>query len=67
VRPYFFSNRPIERAIRLTDPACLPSSAAIFDTRVPRLANLANCCISEPVHSLGLGVLMRGDPLSAAH
>jgi hypothetical protein len=50
---YFFSSRPIERAIRLTDPAYLPSSAAIFDARSPRLAILDSFCISEAVHSLG--------------
>jgi hypothetical protein len=45
----------MERAIRLTEPACLPSSAAIFDAPPPCLANLSS---SEPIHSLGLGVLM---------
>jgi hypothetical protein len=48
----------MERAIRFTDPACLPSSAAIFDVPAPCFANLSSIWSSEPVHSLGLGVLI---------
>ena len=55
---YFLSSRPRELAVRLTDPACLPSSAAIFDVPTPCFASLSSFCNSESVHSLGFGVLI---------
>ena len=38
----------MERAIRFTDPAYLPSSATIFDVPAPRLANLSSFWSWEP-------------------
>lgn len=51
-RGYFFNNIPIVRAIRLTDQAWRPSSAAIFDTPAPARA-------TKQLLELALGPLLR--------
>lgn len=55
---YFFNNIPFIRAIRLTDPAWRPNSAAIFDAPTPCLASVTNRRTSCPAHSFGFGVFM---------
>ncbi|WP_338316684.1 hypothetical protein, partial [Bradyrhizobium ottawaense] len=55
---YFFNNIPIVRAIRLTDPAWRPSSAAILDVPTPCRASLTNRRTSRSAHCFGLGVFM---------
>ncbi|MET4255349.1 hypothetical protein ABIC09_000271 [Bradyrhizobium sp. S3.12.5] len=55
---YFFNNIPFARAIRLTDPAWRPNSAAIFNAPTPRRASAPNRRISCSVHCFGFGVFM---------
>src|SRR4051794_31154258 len=50
---YLFRMSPIARAIRLTDPVCRPSAAAISDT-TRRRASQASRFRSACVHSFGL-------------
>jgi len=56
--PYFFNNIPFVRAIRLTDPAWRPNSAAIFDAPTPRRASATNRRASCSVHCFGFAVFM---------
>lgn len=55
---YFFNSIPIVRAIRLTDPAWRPNSAAIFDTPAPCRASLDNCWTSRSAHCFGFCAFM---------
>ena len=51
--PHFFSNSPISRAIRRTDPVCRPSEVAISDAGTRRRAIAASLLRSPSVHSFG--------------
>lgn len=55
---YFFNSSPIVRAMRLTDPAWRPSSAAIFDAPIPCRASPTNRRTSCSAHCFGFGVFM---------
>lgn len=57
---YFFNSIPDVLAIRLTDPAWRPSSAAIFDTTTPARASLTSRRTSCSAHCVGFGVFMMG-------
>lgn len=55
---YFFTSIPIVRAIRLTDPACRPSSAAIFEAPTPCRASVIKRRTSCSAHCFGFGIFM---------
>ena len=55
---YFFKSIRIVRAIRLTDPAWRPSSAAILNAPTPCRASLTNRPTSCSAHCFGFGVFM---------
>ncbi|WP_160118789.1 MULTISPECIES: hypothetical protein [Bradyrhizobium] len=57
VLSYFFRINPISRAIRLMDPACRPSAAAISET-TRRRASQASRFRSASIHSLGFDDLI---------
>ena len=55
---YFFNSSPSVRAMRLTDPAWRPSSAAILDVPTPCRASVINRRTSCSAHCFGFGVFM---------
>lgn len=55
---YFFNSSPNVRAMRLTDPAWRPSSAAILDVPTPCRESLINRRTSCSAHCFGFGAFM---------
>ena len=54
----FLRSIPFDRAIRLTEPAWRPSSAAIFDAPAPARTSLSSRWISLSLHCFGFSVFI---------